>query len=82
MSEEQAALASSEWVNVARTILEESVAQHEETRISFSFCEVFTSSPCGLAKGPDATTAAWHFLTVGKTVTVGEGEIKDADMIM
>ncbi len=30
--------------------------------------------------GADATTAAWHFRIVDKTVTVGEGEIIDADM--
>lgn len=27
-----------------------------------------------------ATTASWHFRIVDKTVTVGEGEIIDADM--
>ena len=35
--------------------------------------------PRGIAAA-DATTAAWHFRIVGKTVTVGEGEIIGADM--
>ena len=74
---EKVAFASPEWVDVARTVLEELVAEHGETGKSYSVCEVFTEAPAGLA-GADATTAAWHFRVVDKTVTVGEGEI-DAD---
>ena len=70
--------ASVEWVGLARTVLEELVAEHGEAGKSFSACEVFTDAPEGLA-GPEATTAAWHFRIVGKTVTVGEGEIDGAD---
>ena len=73
------AFASSEWVDLARTVLEELVEEYGETGKSFSACEVFTDAPEGLA-GPDLTTAAWHFRIVGKTVTVGEGEIDGADM--
>ena len=76
---EKAVFASSEWVDMARTVLEELVAEHGETGKSFSVCEVFTDAPEGLA-GADATTAAWHFRIVDKTVTVGEGEIAGADM--
>ena len=76
---EKLAFASPEWVDSARIVLEELVAKHGETGKSFSACEVFTDAPPGMA-GADATTAAWHFRIVDKTVTVGEGEITDADM--
>ena len=76
---EKLPFASSAWVNIARTVLEELVAEHGETGRSFSVCEVFTKAPPRIA-GADATTAAWHFRIVDKTVTVGEGEISDADM--
>ena len=72
-------LGSVEWVNLARTVLEELVAEHGEEGKSFSACEVFTDAPEGLA-GPDPTTVAWHFRIDGKTVTVGEGEIEGADL--
>ena len=76
---EKFAFASPEWVDIARSVLEELVAEHGEPGKSYSVCEVFTNAPPGLA-GADATTAAWHFRIVDKTVTVGEGEISDADM--
>ncbi len=76
---EKVVFASAEWVDLARTVLEELVAEHGESGKSFSVCEVFTDAPEGLA-GPDATTAAWHFRIVDKTVTVGEGEITGTDM--
>ena len=76
---EKVTFASPAWVDIARTVLEELVAAHGETGKSFSVCEVFTDAPPGMA-GADATTAAWHFRIVDKTVSVGEGEIVDADM--
>ena len=76
---EKVVFGSPEWVKIARTVLEELVAEHGEIGRSFSACEVFTDSPPGMA-GPDETTAAWHFRIVGKTVTVGEGEIEGADL--
>ncbi|MFQ5926332.1 MAG: hypothetical protein ACE5MH_02735 [Terriglobia bacterium] len=76
---EKVAFASPEWVAIARTVLEELVAKHGEAGKSLSVCEVFTDAPPGMAGG-DETTAAWHFRIVDKTVTVGEGEIPDADM--
>ena len=76
---EKVAFASPEWVVMARAVLEELVAEHGETGVSFSACEVFTDAPKDLA-GPEATTAAWHFRIVDKTVTVGEGEITGAEM--
>ncbi len=73
------AFASPAWVDIARIVLEELVAKHGEAGKSFSVCEVFTDAPPGMS-GADATTASWHFRIVDKTVTVGEGEIKQADM--
>ncbi|MCH7811394.1 MAG: hypothetical protein IH958_02070 [Chloroflexi bacterium] len=73
------AFASPAWVDFARTVLEELVADHGEAGRSFSVCEVFTGAPPDVA-GSGATTVAWHFRIVDKTVTVGEGEIIDADM--
>ena len=75
---EKVAFASPAWVDIARTVLEELVAEHGETGKSLSVCEVFSDAPPGMPG--DATTAAWHFRIVDKTVTVGEGEIVDADV--
>ena len=71
--------ASHEWLDLAREVLEDLVAQHGKAGTSFSVCEVFTNAPDEMI-GPDATKAAWHFCIVDKTVTVGEGEIDSADM--
>ena len=77
-STEKFAFASSAWVDFARTVLEELVAEHGKPGRSFSACEVFEHAPEGLA-GPERTTAAWHFSIEGMTVIVGEGEIDSAD---
>ena len=74
---EKVAFASPAWVDIARTVLEELVAEHGEAGKSYSVCEVFTDAPADVA-GADAM-AAWHFRIVDKTVTVGQGEI-DSDM--
>lgn len=71
--------ASHEWLDLAREVLEDLVAQHGKAGTSFSVCEVFTNAPHGMI-GPDPAKAAWHFCIVDKTVTVGEGEIDSADM--
>ena len=71
--------ASSEWLDLAREVLEDLVARHGTVGTSFSVCEVFTNAPNGMI-GPDPTRAAWYFSIVDKTVTVGEGEIEGADM--
>ncbi len=76
---EKVAFASPEWVEIARVVLEELVAEHGETGRSYSVCEVFIDAPPGMA-GSDETTAAWHFRIVNKTVAVGEGEIADAEL--
>jgi hypothetical protein len=75
---EKLTFASQEWVDVARGVLEEIVAEHGEIGRSFAVCEVFTDAPMGLV-GPDPTTAAWHYRIVDMTVTVGVGAIDDAD---
>ena len=73
------AFASHEWLDLAREVLEDLVAQHGTIGTSFSVCEVFTNAPDGMI-GPDPAKAAWYFSIVDKTVTVGEGEIDGADM--
>ena len=71
--------AGPEWVDLARTVLEELVAEHGEPGKSFSVYEAFTDAPAAIT-GPDSTTAAWHFHIVDKTVAVGIGKIDDTDM--
>ena len=44
---EKVAFARPEWVAIARTVLEEVVAEHGEPGKSFSVCEVFTDAPPG-----------------------------------
>ena len=76
---EKVAFASPAWVAIARTVLEELVAEHGESGKSFSVCEEFTGAPPGMA-GRAKTIAAWHFRIVGKTVAFGEGKIAKADV--
>ena len=76
--------ASRAWVDLARAVLEQLVAEHGEPGVSFSACEIFTDAPPGMAGAgmavEDDTTAAWHFRIDGKTVTVGAGAIDGAVM--
>ena len=75
--------ASHEWLDLAREVLEDLVAQHGKVGKSFSVCEVFTNAPDGMIGSDPASgskNAAWHFCIVDKIVTVGEGEIDSADM--
>lgn len=77
MSSNKLAFASGDWIDAARTILEELVRDRGEPGRRFSVCERFTNAP------PDFATsgiAAWHFRIDGKSVTVGPGEIADADV--
>ena len=71
--------ASHEWIALARTILEDLVAEHGRSGHTFSICEVFTNAPPGLA-GDEETVAAWYIRIDGKHVEVGEGAIEGADM--
>ena len=81
MSEEpdKVTFGSHEWLNNAREILEDLAEAHGEQGTEFSVCEVFTDAPVGLA-GSEETVSSWHFRVSGKSVTVDEGEIEDADI--
>ena len=78
---EKLVFASSEWVDYARLVLEDLVANHGEEGINYSACEVFPEAPEGLA-GPVANEASWHFIIEGTSVTVGEGRIPKADFFV
>ena len=71
--------ASAAWVDMARAVLEELVAEHAEDDTKLSVCEAFTDAPSRVAA---SGTAAWHFIIDGKNVTVGEGELDEADVII
>ena len=76
---EKVDFASAAWVNAARAVLEELVANHAEEDAKLSVCEVFTGAPPRVAA---SGTAAWHFAIDGKRVTVGQGELADADIVI
>ena len=71
--------ASAAWVDMARTVLEELVAEHADDDTRFSVCEAFTDAPSRVAA---SGTAAWHFTINGKNVTVGQGELDEADIVI
>ena len=81
MSEPAAAdkvdFASAAWVDKARVVLEELVAEHADEDTKLSVCEAFTNAPTSVA---ESGTAAWYFYIVGKSVKVGCGEVDDADV--
>ena len=82
MSEQATAkvdFASAAWVDMARAVLEELVAEHAEDDTKLSVCEAFTDAPARVAA---SGTAAWHFAIDGKSVTVGQGELGEADVII
>ena len=69
--------ASTAWIDVARGVLEELAAQYGKPGARFSLCEVFTKAPPSIAL---SGTAAWHFYVDGTSVSVGAGEVDDADV--
>lgn len=69
--------AGAEWVDAARGILEDIVAQHGEAGKAYSVSEAFTDAPSHVAP---SGLAAWHFHIDGKSVRVGVGEDKNADI--
>lgn len=71
--------ASAAWVDMARAVLEELVAEHAEDDTRLSICEAFTDAPSRVAA---SGTAAWHFTIDGKSVTVGQGELDEADIVI
>ena len=71
--------AGAAWVDAARAVLEELVAEHGEEGARLSVCEAFTDAPARVAA---SGTAAWHFTIDGKSVLVGQGELEDADIVI
>jgi hypothetical protein len=74
---EKTEFACSAWVEKARQVLEELVAEQGEEGRTFSICERFTDAPITVAA---SSTAAWHFYIDGLQVRVGEGEVDDTDV--
>jgi hypothetical protein len=77
MSAEKVVFASLAWIDVARSILQELVAEKGEPGRAWSLCERFANAPPEVAA---SGLAAWHFRIDGKNVSVGPGEIDDADV--
>ncbi len=73
---------SGAWIDAARESLERRVARVGSALegIRFSICESFRDSPPHLGV-PDGV-AAWHARFDGASVTVGPGEIPDADTMI
>lgn len=70
--------ASEEWVDQARSALEEIVAEHGEEGTRYSVCETFFEAPSSIAD--EDGIAAWHMVIDGKSVHVATGRIVDADV--
>jgi hypothetical protein len=77
MSDTKVEFASAPWLDQARAVLEDLVADHGEDGRAFSVCETFTDAPGSVA---ESGTAAWNFYIDGKTVRVGRGTVDDADV--
>jgi hypothetical protein len=71
--------AGPEWIDAARAVLEELVADNGEEGTVFSVCEVFTGAPASVARDG---AAAWHFRIDGNSVRVGAGEVADVDVLI
>lgn len=65
------------WIEKARLVLEELVAEHGEEGKLFSVCEVFTDAPYALAAN---RVLAWHFYIDGREVRVGTGEADNTNV--
>ena len=68
MSDRKVAFARADWIDEAKSVLEDLVAKHGEAGKRFSVCEVFSGAPQDIAP---SGTAAWHFYIDGKSVTAG-----------
>lgn len=66
------------WVDIARGVLEELVAEHGADGTSYSVCEAFAEAPREIADADGF--AAWHFYVDGKSVRVAVGRVDDADI--
>ena len=75
----RAELVSDAWIDAARRYLEDAVATEPALRSgSWSVCETFTDAPPGL--GLPGDVAVWHLRIDDGVVTVGRGELPDADL--
>ena len=70
--------ASPAWVDIARGVLEDLVAQHGEDGVNYSVCEAFAEAPEEISD--DEGFAAWYFYVEGKSVRVGVGRLTDTDI--
>lgn len=71
--------ASTEWIDEARTVLEDLVKTHAAglEGVSFSICEVAHNAPYYLHAG---SQLAWHAKFDGASVEVGAGELGSCDL--
>jgi hypothetical protein len=75
----RAELVSDAWIDAARRYLEDAVATEPALRSgSWSVCETFTDAPPAL--GLPGDVAVWHLRIDDGVVTVGRGELPDADL--
>lgn len=74
--------ASDAWVAHAREFLQKRVDEAGDAldKAKFSICEAFTDAPAHL--GRPGNVAAWHAIIEGRNLTVGAGEIPEADMMI
>lgn len=80
MFEERAEFVSEKWVGLARDYLQRRVDAADEPidGARFSLCEVMENAPAGFHR--PGGQAAWHARLEGRRLTVGLGEIADADL--
>ena len=78
MSDRKVAFARADWIDEAKSVLEDLVAKHGEAGANVSaYVKYFSGAPQDIAP---SGTAAWHFYIDGKSVTAGAGEVDDADV--
>ena len=70
--------ASSAWVEIARSVLEDLVSQHGEDGVNYSVCEAFADAPKEISDADGF--AAWYFYVEGKSVRVGVGRVTNTDI--
>ncbi len=70
--------ASPAWVEIARAVLVELVAQHGQPGERYSIYEAFVDAPPAISDADGC--AAWYFRVDGKHVEVGIGRPEDVDI--
>ncbi len=66
------------WIDIAREVLEELVAEHGEEGQTLSVCEAFAEAREDIADADGF--ASWHFYIDGKNVRVAAGRADDVDI--